>query len=73
VERQDVGGVECVGCAGVRGRWIALMRYGLSRLFCCLLRRGRENNRVGRQDVGTLKCVGVSVMQVHAGEVISVA
>ena len=41
--------------------------------FCRGLRRGKENNRVIRQDVGALKYVGVNVMLVDAGETISAA
>jgi hypothetical protein len=37
------------------------------------LRRGKENNRVIRQDVGAQKYVGVNVMPVDAGDAISAA
>jgi hypothetical protein len=40
---------------------------------CRSVRRGRENIRVERQAVGTLKYVGVSVVSTDAGETISAA
>ena len=41
------------------------------RLSCRSLRRGRENIRVERQDVGSTIFVGVNVMSMHAAEAIS--
>jgi hypothetical protein len=70
VERQDVGGVKRVGFAWSL-RTSECFR-ALSCVFSCRsLRRGKENIRVERQDAGSMIFVGVNVMSVLAGEMVS--
>lgn len=67
MERQDSTGAILVTLRVNLRSVKSLSVTRLVSLFCRSLRRGKESNRVIRQDVGALKYVGVNVMSSACG------